>query len=167
SNTVANLPSTVYFWLTPLPIVVAWYFCAVRHLKPVLVIAYLLVALSGAAVVGTLLQPTPGWVIQAIDGVNSWLPAPFQSPSDWVAPAVLLHAAVLGCALGVIATYQWEMIGRGVSESRRGQALAVAFGLGPILAFLASLGSQYVLTLIEYPWNFAALFAVTVPIMAL
>ena len=40
SKTVSNLPSTLYFWMTPLPIVVAWYFCAVRHLKPVLVVTY-------------------------------------------------------------------------------------------------------------------------------
>src|SRR5205814_1239815 len=55
----------------------------------------------------------------------------------------------------------------GVSESRRGQALGLAFGVGPIVAFAASLVSQPLLKHIAYPWNFATLFAATVPAMAL
>jgi hypothetical protein len=136
---------------------------------------------TGAVVVFALLVPTPGGVAQALVELNSWLPAPFQSPTDWVVPAVLLHSAILGGFLVVVSTYQWEMIGRGVSESRRGQALALAFGAGPILAFLSSLASQLVLAgkveipfttvsltipSLEYPWTFASLFAITVPLMA-
>jgi hypothetical protein len=167
SKTVANLPSSVYFWMTPLPIIVAWYFSAVRMLKPVLVTAYLTVAATGALVVGTLLAPTPRWAETVLEAVADWLPEGIRLPSDWVIPAVLLHAAVLGCTLGVVATYSWEVLGRGVAESRRGQALALAFGVGPVLAFLSSLVQQIVLDGIDYPWNFAALFASTVPIMVL
>src|SRR5262249_2834534 len=66
------------------------------------------------------------------------------------------------------------------SASRRGQAFALAFGAGPILAVIASLASQLVLAgkvqgidlpfsipAVEYPWNFASLFAASVPIMVL
>jgi hypothetical protein len=146
TSTVANLPSSVYFWMTPLPILVAWYFCAVRLLRPVLTTTYLTVAAGGAAVMATLLLSQDRWV---------------------VITAVVLHSAMLGCALGVAATYEWEVLGKGVSRSRRGQTLALAFGVGPMMAFLASLGSQAILNGIRYPWNFAALFASTVPLMAL
>src|SRR5262249_26113567 len=83
-----------------------------------------------------------------------------------VIAAVVVHAGILGWALGVVGAYQWEVIGKGVSQARRGQALALAFGVGPILAFLSSLASQQVLTGLAYPWNFGALFAATVPLMA-
>jgi hypothetical protein len=176
SRTIANLPSSVYFWMTPLPIVVAWYFSAVRMLKPVLVTTFLISAATGALVVATLLLPTPGWAASMITTTTAWLPIDLRPPPNWVVPAVLLQSAMLGCALGVVATYQWEVLGRGVAERRRGQALALAFGVGPILAAISSLGSQFLLTgkmgpfemeRIKYPWNFAALFASTVPIMAL
>jgi MFS family permease len=189
SNTISNLPSTVYFWATPLPIVVAWYFCSFRVLKPVLVTTYLLVAAAGAFVVVTLLLPTPEWVYDLPVDVNQWLPTEFAFPPHWVILAIFLHAALLGCALGVVAAYQWEVLGKGVTEKRRGQALALAFGVGPILAFLSSLVSQLVLAgkidlpimrfplkfsmrtiaipEIEYPWNFAFLFGGTIPIMGL
>jgi hypothetical protein len=157
SKTVSNLPSSLYFAMTLLPVFVAWYFCQVRLLKPVLVICYLTIALTGALVVTSLLA-VPELVISA----------------------VVIHAALLGCILGVVATYQWELIGRGISEARRGQALGLAFGVGPILAFLSFLGSQLIVTgqvkiatftvsvpALAYPWNYAALYALTVPIMAL
>jgi len=176
SKTLANLPSSVYFCMTPLPIVVAWWFSAVRMLKPVLVATYLTSAGTGALVVATLLIPTPDWTGHALTSMTAWLPTDLRPPPNWVIPAVLLQAAVLGCALGVVATYQWEVLGRGVAESRRGHALALAFGVGPILAFISSLGQQLILTgemgplkmeKIHYPWNYAALFAATVPLMTL
>jgi len=153
SKTVTNLPNTLYFWMTPLPVLVAWYFCAVRQLKPVLVAAYLAAAATGVVVTAALLHPV---LLESL-----------ASPTNWIIPALLFQAAVLGCALGVIATYQWEVIGRGVSPLRRGQALALAFGVGPIFAFLSSLAAQQVLTRVAYPWNFANLFAATVPMMLL
>jgi hypothetical protein len=167
SKTIANLPGSVYFWMTPLPILVAWYFSAVRLLKPVLVATYLLVAGTGAMVVATLLAPTPEWAKDALATLTRWLPADLQPPADWVIPAMLLQSAVLGCALGVVATYQWEVLGRGVAESRRGQALALAFGVGPSFAVVGSLASQVLLDEIPYPWSFAVLFATTVPLMGL
>jgi hypothetical protein len=151
SKVVANLPSSAYFWLTPLPIVVAWYFSAVRMLKPVLFAGYLTTAVTGGLVVAALLLP-------------QW--TDIKRPAGWVIAAVLIHSAVLGCTLGVTNIFQWEVLGRGVAALRRGQAFALAFGAGPILAFLSSLGAQSILSL-EYPWNYAALFGGTVPIMVL
>src|SRR5262249_3091311 len=102
SNTIANLPSTVYFWATPLPILVAWYYCSFRVLNPVLVVTYLLIAAAGAVVVATLLLPAPEWMYALPLNLNAWLPAEFALPPYLVTPAIFLHAAVLGCALGVV-----------------------------------------------------------------
>lgn len=155
SNEVSNLPSSTYFWMTPLPILVAWYFCEVRRLKTVLVSASLAVAVAGGLA-----------ALALVSGL-----------SDELKIAVLIvHGGVLGAALGAVSTYQWEMLGRCVSEQRRGTALSVAFGAGPILAVVGSLASQLILTgevgsisvpKLEYPWNFALLFGATVPLMGL
>jgi hypothetical protein len=60
------------------------------------------------------------------------------------------------------------MVGRGLSESRRGQALSLTFGAGPILAVIANLGSGFLLKGgIPDPWNFASLFAASMPIFGL
>lgn len=146
SETVANLPATMYFWMTPLPIFVAWYFCYARLVKPVLVTTFLTVAAGGAAVAAALL---------------------LTRSTDIIIALVVIHSGMLGCALGVIANFQWEVLGKGVTPSRRGQALALAFGAGPILAFASSLGAQLVVANFEYPWSFAILFGATTPITGL
>jgi hypothetical protein len=158
SDTIANLPASVYLWTTPLPVLVAWYFPQVRLLKTLLVVSFLAIAVMGALVAQAVVFLGPNLVLAAL----------------------VAHAAVLGCALGVVATCQWEMIGRGVAESRRGQALGLAFGFGPVLAVAASFASQLVLAgkmevpglslevpAIPFPWNFASLFAASLPVMAL
>ena len=154
NNATSNLPSSVGMWLTPVPIFVAWYFPTVRMLKPVIVAGFLLHVLAATVVVLALVCPTPAWVVRA----------------------VLFHAAGVGIANGTISAFQWEVLGRGVSESRRGTAFALAFGAGPILAVLGSLGSQMVLnghlgsspiSGLDFRWNFAVLFAASAPIMAL
>lgn len=177
-KTVSNLPSTVYFFTTPLPIFVAWYFPYVRLLKPVLVVSFLLAAASSAAVTATLLFPTPQVLVPPLQDLASFLRVQF--PPNWVIPAINLQAAVLGVTLGVVNTFQWEVLGRGASVSRRGQALTLAFGFGPILAAVGSFGSQFLLRGIDfggslgklsldlsYPTNFLILFGASVPIMAL
>lgn len=170
SKTICNLPSTVYFWATPFPILIAWFFPKVRTLKPVLFWSYMLMAGIGAMVTVTLLLPTPRWAAELLQAYAARIPdelSYLRLPLDWAAPAVILHSAILGFALGVVATFEWEVLGRGVSVSRRGQALGLAFGVGPILALIASLASQAVLDGIEKPWSFAILFAWTAPLMAL
>jgi hypothetical protein len=154
SDTVANLPASMYLWTTPLPVLVAWYFPAVRLLRPMLYLAYVLSACVGVLVVVALLSESPRLVIGA----------------------VLLHAAVLGCTNGVVAVCQWEVLGRGVTERRRGQAFSLAYGFGPLLAVVGSLGSQLILdgklgplilNELEYPWTWVLLYGATVPVMAL
>lgn len=189
STTVANLPTTAYFWMTPLPILVAWRFNQLRHLKRVLVTCYLTTAASGLVVAGTLLYPTPDWATAAIEWMNGRLPETFQLPPHWCVPAVILHGAMLGWLLGTVSVFQWEVIGRGVAELRRGRALGLAFGVGPILAFIGALVSQLIITgsvelpvlgegshmvfrkfQIEpfaYPHNFAVMFGATAPMMGL
>jgi hypothetical protein len=175
---IANLPSSAYFFMTPFPILIAWLFPHVRMLKPVLVASYLTAAAATALVVVTLLLPTPDWLFPALDALGM--------PRHWVVPALILNAGLLGWSLGVANTYQWEVLGRGVAERRRGQAFSLAFGVGPILAVLASLGQQLLLGgqvgdlqvpgvewggfgvgSSDYLKNFATLFALVVPIMAL
>jgi hypothetical protein len=158
SATIANLPSGVYLWTTPLPVLVVWWFPQVRLLKPLLIASFLAIAVMGGVVMAAVLV----------------------LGREMVLAALVAHAAVLGCALGVVATCQWEVIGRGVSEARRGQALGLAFGAGPVLAVVASFASQLVLggkfegpgfslvvAPVPYPWKYASLFAASVPIMVL
>jgi hypothetical protein len=166
SDTVANLPLTFYLALAVTPLLVAWYYPYVSHLKRIIVSGFAITAASSAAVPAVLLLDTPDWLKIFV---------------------VLLQGAVMGAAVTVAVTFMWEVLGRGVAEARRRASLALAFGVGPILAVLASLGSQLLLkgtmgpwdlpgvgqvgpiTLpgMEYPWNFASLFAACTPIMAL
>jgi len=155
SDTISNLPSTAYLGLAAFPVLVAWFLPQIRLLRPVLTASFAGLAAMGAGVAIALVLPLPNWLKIA---------------------ALVAHGAVLGCANGVVATFQWEVLGRGVAESRRGKAFSLAFGAGPILAVLGSLGSQVVLTgkagpltvpVPAYPWSFALLFAVTLPTMGL
>jgi hypothetical protein len=154
----ANLPAGVYLWTTPLAVAVVWLFPRAGQLKPLLAAAFLVTAALGAFVTLAILYLSAGVILAAL----------------------VAHAAFWGCANGVAATCQWEMLGRGVAESRRGQALGLAFGAGPVLAVVASLGSQYllaaqprelplglVLPAVSYPWNFALLYGLSVPILLL
>src|SRR5262249_31835560 len=63
--------------------------------------------------------------------------------------------------------FQWEVIGRGVSAARRGPTLSLAYGVGPLFAVAGSLGQDLIVNGVIFPWNFAALYALAAPIMAL
>lgn len=154
----ANLPAGVFLWSMPLAVAVIWRFPRVRSLKRLMVGALLSAALMGCAVAASIVWLSPNAVLAALAA----------------------HAAVWGCANGVFASCQWEMMGRGVAESRRGEALGLAFGAGPVLAVIASVGSQALLggsvqgsglpvglPQISYPWNFAGLYLASALIMGL
>src|SRR4051812_43809343 len=158
SNSEANLPASAYLWSMPLAGGGVWLFPQVRALKPMLI-----TALATAAVMG------------GLAGLALTLTGPRA-----ILVALVAYAVVWGCGSGVFATCQWEMIGRGVSASRRGQALGLAFGAGPILAVIASLGSQLImggdakvpgflawLPRPGYPWNFATLYLISVLVLGL
>jgi MFS family permease len=155
SRSVANLPETAFFVLTAAPVFLAWWLPGAAYLKRSLVVCYVAAALALTLVVAALLLPVP-------DGVRI--------------AAVIIQGAVTGAAMPTAIALLWEAIGRGVSEKRRGWALSLAFGAGPLLAVAGSLGSQLVLTGrlgpmeisdLAFPWNFALLFGGSVPAMLL
>lgn len=155
SATVANVPSTAYLALALTPVLVVWLFPSPAQFKPILIISNGLFALACAVVVGVLLAPMPDELKIAM---------------------LILHGAITGATMTTSVTIMFEVMGRGVSAKRRGQALALAYGVGPIFAVLASLASQRVLPQeqdgdtglgLDFPWNYAVVFATCVPIMSL
>src|SRR5262249_21581842 len=96
---------------------------------------------------------------------------------SWLIPAVIAHAGLVGIANGVRQMCLWELIGRGLSPTRRAWTLGWTFGLGPVLAVLASCVTQLVLSgkfldlvrlgPVPQPWSFVLLYGVTGPVMFL
>jgi len=158
SDFVANLPSSAYLLLAAFPILMAWAVPQVRYLKLVMTIGYITTAVTGAITAAVL-----------------WLPAP-----DWLRIAVVIgHAAIVGCSSGTAWAFEWELIGRSVSESRRGTMFAIAFSVGPLFAVIGSLAAQLVINgevfgwtpsywrEFTYPANYAVLYGATFPLMLL
>jgi hypothetical protein len=152
---LSNLPSSAYMVFSVLPLLVAWAFPQVRRLRPILVVCYSALALASLAVAAVLLLPVPWWLKAVV---------------------VVGHGAVLGGARTVAVACEFEVLGVAVAESRRGQALGLAYGLGPFLAILGSLLAQWMVTgklaLVadDAPPSserFALLFGCSVPVMAL
>lgn len=152
SDTISNLPASAYLWTTPLPLIVVWAFPQVRMLKPLIVISYSANALMSLVVVLALLQDDPEWILVAL----------------------VADALVLGVTGGVLFSCHWEVVGRGISQARRGKALGLAFGFGPVMAVVASLGADLLLRgklpgveiellSVASPWNFAIIFLASVP----
>jgi len=155
SAAVANLPASLYLAVAALPVLFAWYLPYVRLLRRVVVGGYAIIAIVGALVMVTLLLPVSKSMMVAV---------------------VVFHGAMMGATIGVINTFEWEVLIRGVPESLRGKAFSLGLGLGPIMAVVGSLCSQFVLngrvgsiTLgnLAFPKNFAVLYGVTVPAMVL
>lgn len=153
-NRVANLPATFFFAMTAMPALIAWLFPHVRQLKPVLSLSYAAMA-----------------VVMAFVAIVLFVGAP---PSLIVA-AVVLQGAVCGAAGPTATALLWEVIGRGTDESRRGVVLGLAFGVGPILAVIGSLGQVGLLGGelfgqkfhgLGYPDGFVWLFGLGAPVMA-
>ena len=151
---VANLPASAFLWTTSLVLVLfTWYFCYVRMLKPVLVASYAVSAAAGLIVVVGLLEPH----------------------SNWLVAALIAHAMLTGWSLGIANIFEWEILVRGVAQERRGLALSLAFGLGPLMAVASSLGTQLVLDgqigpigvgTLGFPNDYLALFGASTLIMA-
>lgn len=152
---VSNLPATAYLAMTAMPVLVAWYFPYVSYLKRNLVRCYAAASAILAVVAAALMARVPPVVVIAV---------------------VIAQGAVCGVALPTAIALLWEVIGRGVAESRRGLTLSLAFGAGPFLAFFSSLASQLVLhgklgplglSGLDYPWSFVILFGASAVLMAL
>lgn len=166
SAAVANLPNSASFWMTALPIAIAWKFSGIRALKPVLTGCYLMCVLGGLAVTASLLVPL--------------------SSSARIA-AVILYGALIGGSQATLAVFLWDMLNHGVDASRRGVAFALAFGVGPLFAVIGSLLTQLTLAgtltfplpgssswweihsvhiaTLDFPNNFACVFGASVPLM--
>ena len=153
SDTIANLPESVYMWLTPLPVLIAWFWPSTCYLRRMLVITY---AFKGSA----------GLVAAAL----------FLMAPQWLAVGIVVHAAVIGGTNGVATMCLWELIGRGMTPARRGWTLGITFGVGPLFAVLGSCASQLILSgnfldlihvnPIPKPWCYVVLFGTTGPAMA-
>lgn len=153
NDVVSNLPSAVYLWLSIVSVLTAWLFPHPRYLKPIGLIAVLVMASITAAVAVVL------WA-----GVSP----------GFATGIVIAHAAVFGAANGVLLTAMWDSLKRGASTSRRGAAMGLAFGVGPLLACVGALfqdalfdgkllgGHSFGL---EFPHNYAVMFAAVSPLM--
>lgn len=151
----ANLPGTLFFAMTAIPALIAWMSPAVSKLKRNLSLCYGTSALMLAAMALTL----------------------SSSASDSFKLAmVVLQGGVSGASMPAAIALLWEVMGRGSDESRRGLALSMAFGAGPLLAVLGSLGQTALLggdlfglhfNGLDYPANFIVLFAAGAPVMGL
>ncbi len=112
---LANLPGTFYFAMTAAPALIAWIFPYVSYLKRNLVVCYSVTSGMLAIMAVALIVPLPDNVRIA---------------------CVILQGTVSGIAMPAAIAFLWEAIGRGTEESRRGLALSLAFGAGPILAVI-------------------------------
>jgi len=152
SDTVSNLPESVYMWTSMLSVLIVWMWPSTRHLRRMLVINYACKGISG--------------VIAAVL---------FFTAPQWLAIGIITHAGVIGVTNGVATMCLWELIGRGMSPARRGWTLGITFGVGPVFAVLGSCASQLILngnfldlihmTPLEKPWSYVVLFGVTAPAM--
>jgi hypothetical protein len=152
-DTIANLPESVYMWMVPLPVLIAWFWPSTRHLRKMLVTCYVVNGSAGV-VAASLFVMAPQWLVVGI----------------------VAHSAVIGITNGVTNMCLWELIGRGMTSVRRGWTLGLAFGVGPVFAVLGSCASQLVLsgnfldlvyvTPVSKPWCYVVLFGTTGPAMA-
>lgn len=152
---VSNLPATFYFAMTAMPALIVWLFPHVRHLKSTLCLCYAIVAAAMLLVAFVLTT---------------------DLPDSMKVSFVILQGAISGAAGPTAIALLWEVIGRGTDESRRGLALGLAFGVGPMLAVVGSLGQVYMLggelfgwkfEGLGYPNGFVWLFSLAAPAMLL
>ena len=150
----SNLPGTLYFAMTAMPAVIAWMSPRVSSLKRNLCLLYGISA-----------------VMLAVLGIVLALPVSNQFKLE----IVVLQGGVSGAVMPAAIALLWEVIGRGSDESRRGLALSLAFGAGPLLAVAGSFGQTALLggdlfglhfDGLSYPTNFIILFAAGAPVMA-
>ncbi|MFM8218638.1 MAG: hypothetical protein ACKOJF_06915, partial [Planctomycetaceae bacterium] len=132
TSAFANSPEVLFMVCAAAPVFVSLLFPGVRWLKPLLSLSYL-----GAAL-GT------GLVAIAVLGRFS---------GDWVRLAVLAQAVLTGLTIPTAITLVWEAMARGVRESRRGAALALAYGGGPLLAAVGAILSELLLKGELFGWR--------------
>lgn len=159
TDTMANLPSTLFIAMAWFPVIIAWLFPQARLLKIIMSFSFGIMSLTGLWItILMLVQPSDKMIIGSI----------------------IVQAALLGSGTGLVGILNWEALRRGVSERIRGKALGLAFGLGPAFAVVGSLFAQLLLDgkLFElqppqwlvfdnYRYNYAILFGTSAVCMAL
>ncbi len=151
----SNLPGTLFFAMTAMPALIAWLSPRVSSLKRNLSLFYGISALMLTVLAVTLALPVSNQLKLAM---------------------VVLQGGVSGAVMPAAIALLWEAMGRGADESRRGLALSLAFGAGPLLAVAGSFGQTMLLggdvfglhfPGLAYPQNFIILFAAGIPVMTL
>ncbi len=152
---VSNLPATLYFAMTAVVVLLAWLSPGIASLRRNLSICYASTAAMLLVTACVLAMPCANEIKIGV---------------------VILQGAVSGAAGPTAIALLWEMIGRGSDERRRGLALGLAFGAGPVLAVLGSFGQTFLLGGsffgLEFEGyngldGFVVLFACGVPVMGL
>ena len=115
----ANLPGTLFFAMTAMPALFAWLSPRVSSLKRNLGLFYGTSALMLATLAVTLALPVSNQLKLAM---------------------IVLQGSISGAVMPAAIALLWEAMGRGSDESRRGLALSMAFGAGPLLAVVGSFG---------------------------
>ena len=113
SKAVANLPSSAAHVMVFVPLIMTWLLPHTRWVVPVLATSYGLAAVIGAVMAVLLLTVDP-----------------VQSPGVLIA-ATIAYGGLCGVALPTAGVFMWEVLARGVSESRRGVTFSLCFGFGP------------------------------------
>jgi hypothetical protein len=147
SAKVANLPTAAYLVATAIPVLVAWAYPQVRLIKRILLVAYFGIAAMTVLMTSALILP---------------------ASDEFRIVMVVMHAGTIGITMTIAVSFLFELIGRGVSASRRGHALSLGYGIGPACAVVGNLTAQWVL-----PGNgdegmiasYALLFGLSVPIL--
>lgn len=182
SDTISNLPSAVYLWLTALPVLAAWIFPHARHLKPLALVSVGLMVSITAAVAITLSSEVANAIALTFHSLSisfSFLKGFRLAFGEQVnitygTLIVILHGAVFGAANGILLTAMWDFLRRGVSTSRRGKALGLTFGVGPLLACVGALMQDLMFDGklfggwsfgLKFPNNYMTLFAVVSPLL--
>lgn len=151
----SNLPGTLFFAMTAMPALFAWLSPRVSSLRRNLSLFYGASALMLAVLAATLALPVSNPLKLAM---------------------IVLQGGISGAVMPAAIALLWETIGRGSDESRRGLALSMAFGAGPLLAVVGSFcqtallgGDLFGLHFngLPYPRNFIILFAAGAPVMGL
>lgn len=151
----SNLPGTLFFAMTAMPALIAWLSPRVSSLRRNLSLCYGASALMLATLAATLASPVS---------------------NDFKLFMIVLQGGVSGAVMPAAIALLWEVIGRGSDESRRGLALSMAFGAGPLLAVLGSFGQTALLggdlfglhfAGLAYPRSFIILFAAGAPVMGM
>lgn len=149
----ANLPGSLYFAMTAMPVLLAWLSPKVTHLKRNLSVCFTIMGVMLVCVAISL----------AMDLSN-------KVKIGMVIAQAVVSGAVMTSTFGLL----WEALARGTDESLRGKALGLAFGVGPLLAVLGSFLQTYLLggdlfglhfPGIGYPTGFVILFGICGPIM--